>query len=240
MAAVKIFNDHLVATLLEDEERDRNIILLELIGNLQGNKWTVNLDVIFQSVDVCRRSVFGTRVDYHIGCTGASVIVKSQDGVIISHTQDCIIPVNYSNQVTIEDELAIVSDTKGITDIPAYKAKVGKSTKKEHSVSFKNTERILVASRQNDKVKWNIEQPNSQKAVRDYLLGNYLLTAEIEWQEKYKSGFISVRPADVSFFDHNRVKMDRWKSLLMQYRLWKESKKLKNTEGLQFKYEIHE
>ncbi len=75
MPNIVVVEPHLIASLLPKANRKANILLLDISGKITQEKWDVNLNVIFQTIDAHFSPIPGDKTGktYHFACTNANV-----------------------------------------------------------------------------------------------------------------------------------------------------------------------
>jgi hypothetical protein len=246
MSALLVNEPHLIAELLSDEQQDSNVLLMEVIGDLQNDRWTIHLNVIFQSIEVAPLELLQrkTRRYYHIGCTSALVELKTRNGVIQWHTPSVRIPVNYTTSMAVENGMKVslqpAVESKGTTFKPGgLSAKHTKTQTLSCALTSKESE--LVATLKKQSIRWQIDMNRGAKAYRDYLLGNYLLQAVVDWPINPKLGTLTLKPLSIAVFNEKKEQLSKKKSIWIEFLLFSlRDAKIENRDGLTFSFELHE
>lgn len=228
---------------LSAKKRKQNVILLDLDADREDDgTLRLDLNVVFNPIAVRRGTV--RRVDYYVGSTGAEISIKATRGTICDHTQAVTLPVNYTNVTKKQRKVALslIPTVKAKTGSDEIEAQAGSITRdvgdeRSFTVTFASEERFLAPVLMGDTIKWVITLPRGEKAIRDFLIGNLYLFAKCAWVKPKKSGYISVRPSDVQFFDPARKPIETWRSLLMSYILWENRIKIENWNGFKIYFE---
>jgi hypothetical protein len=110
------------------------------------------------------------------------------------------------------------------------------NSERNFSTSFKSAERLLVSTDMNDTIKWNLDLPRGEKAIRDYLIGNLYLYACASWKEKPLTGEVTIRASDIRFFDADRRALSFKRSLAMLYCLYRKGITVQHKDGFRIQY----
>ncbi len=230
-----------LANWLGADEQSRNVLLLELeVDELDNKSLRLDLNIVFNPIRLRRGNL--PRADWYIGSTGAEIYFDAVDGSVTeNYTKGRPLEVNYKPTETWKRKAALTLrpeiDTKDTS--ASTKARLGDialeaNTERVFESSFSCEERLLSQIHMTNSVKWVIDLPKGSKVVRDFLLGNLYLCAECFWLNRPRSGRISVRPADVRFFDEERRarSIGFRASLGMRFVLYRRKIKIDNLDGL--------
>lgn len=227
---------------LNDKKRSRSIVLLDMqVDQEEIKKLRFDFDIAFNSISVRRGKI--DRKDYYIGCTGAEIFFKVNNGKVIDYTKGSTLNVEYK----IEKEF-VRNTSLNLT--PEFKIKEGKvdkslklgslkyekSKKTVFSANFNSGERTLEPIHLSDAVKWQINLPRGLKVVRDYLLGNLYLYVICNSANGNFSGKIKLKPSDILFFGSDRSPLNKRKSIYMRYIMYKNGIEIDNPDGIETQF----
>jgi len=228
---------------LPQEKKDKNIMIFGFDADMTKNKsLRVDLNVAFTPIPV-RRGKITRRTDFHIGSTGATIKVKTNNSTLKNYSKEKTLKVKYSNTTkrkrnftfTLKPEVTAKS---GDVQIGASIGSVTreKGDERTFSTAFSNKERKLATTALNNTITWSIELPRGDKAIRDFLIGNLYLYAQFTCGSSPISGRVAIRPTNVLFFDEENIQIGKLHSFYMQYVLWRKGIKLMNLDGVQIKF----
>ncbi len=244
MPNIIIEEPHLVANLLSTEKRRANVLLLEISGLIEQNKWSPRLNLIFQAIDAHFPPLPGdnTRRTYYFACTNAHLEITIDKGKVIRHTPSTKIPANFTYSEEFEDntEVSIKPEVevKPVTVKPGGWAS-SQATKKTVNFSIVGTESDMVATKGPNFVKWTFDTIRTPRPYRDYIEGNYLLQADVEWGGGPRGGTLSLKPEVTHVFDKQKKKVSRLKGLWIQFVVFRYGHvNIENPAGLEFNYYI--
>lgn len=244
MPNIIVEEPHLVANLLSKEKRKANVLLLEISGLIEQNKWSARLNLIFQTIDAHFPTFPGdkTRRTYHFACTNANLEMTVNEGKVISHTPSTRIQANLSCSEEFDDNTEV--SIRPEVEVKPVTVKPGGWTssamqKKTVNFSIMDTESDMVATKGPNFVKWTFDTVRAQRPYRDYIEGNYLLKADVEWDGGSKQGTLSLTPEVTSIFDEQKRKVSRRRALWIQYVVYRFAHvTIENPAGLEFNYHI--
>jgi hypothetical protein len=211
---------------LSNEVRNRNILLLDFDADLEDDETLrIDLNVVFNPIPIRRGRI--TSADYYIGSTGAEISLKAISGTIQQYTTGAKLDVHYSSTTTRLRKVSLILKT----NVGFGSINHDATEERSFTSTFASEERYLAPVHMGDTIKWVINLPRGEKAIRDFLIGNLYLFAMCAWSSQSKSGWVSIRPADIRFFDSKRRPLNSMNSLLMWYVLWKQGLKIENSNG---------
>ncbi len=205
-------NPLIIASCLSEEQRKRNIILLDIDFDIDDNGANrIDLDVVFNPISVKIGMI--QRVDYYIGSSGAEILIDLSDGDILEYTQAAKFDEKFESRATASN------------------------TYNSRFTRFACRARDLNPILRGKSIKWMLTLPRDENIVRDFLIGNLYLFVTCTWQNNKKSGYIHIRPSDIRFFDSDYKPIEKHASMLMQLILWREGVKLENCDGFSISFE---
>ena len=222
---------------LASEQRRRTVLLLDAETDLLGpDCLRIDLNIVFNPIAVRMGTVL--KADYFVGSTGAEIFVEAVGGRVSSYSGALELNVDYTNATTHVRKSGVslspeVKSKSGSTEESLKLGEIswGAKTEREHKVSFSCSEMTLVPIDTGNAVRWRLDTPKGEKAVRDFLIGNLFLFAECTWKTPGKRGRFGARPSDIRFFDDQRRALGKVSSYLMLYRLWRKGLTPMNEEG---------
>lgn len=232
-----------ILPFLSEEERNANILLLDFEADREDESTLrLDLNVVFNPVAIRRGTI--TRVDYHVGTTGAEITLEARDGSISGYTPPVALTVKYSNSTTLKRKAALKLT-------PSVKSKGGKkelevnlgsidldsAAERVYAAEFASEERYLATVFTGDAIKWTIALPRGEKVIRDFLIGNLYLFAKCGWAQPPRAGRVVLRTTDFRFFDEHRKPLSAIRSLLMHFALWRKGIRFENKDGFQMDFE---
>jgi len=228
---------NLVATFLNSDDRDQNLIMMDITGDLRGKTWRTEMDIIFKPIDITLRSG-PCRIDYYLGCTGAKVKMDLLDnGRFQSWTPDEEIDVQRKLRRTSSRGFKFSAKPKGPIEVGGaeYAIDRGANFEEENVVNIKANPRITTKAA--NAVEWIFKSPREIAAVRKMVRGNQLLSAHIEWEHLNREGKITLRTTDIRIFDENDEALGWAYTIALRYFL-RRKMKLQNKDGLTFNFKI--
>ena len=226
---------------MSKEEQDGSILLLGLEADHEDKDCIrIDLDVVFNPIPVRRKQGPVRQADFYVGCTGAEIGVEASAGSILKHTGPTTLSVGYSNSTSRNRSSGLTLDP--ILAMNSGETKLGAVTKEASqevtfNATFSSEERVLQPVLLHDTIKWTINLPRGNKAVRDFLMGNLHLFAVCRWDHVPRTGRVTVRPSDVRFFDGNREPLGPRRSLMMEFVLWLRRIQVFNKDGFSARFE---
>lgn len=227
-----IIDPPILTPWLSYEERDKNIVLLDMQADInKSQEIRFDLDIAFNPISIRRGIITINRKDFFIGCTGAEIFFGINDGKIIKFTEASILNVEYKNisEYTRNTALNLNSETKA-------SIKYEKSKKMFFIANFNSEERTLAPIHYGNSIRWDISLPKGEKTIRDFLIGNLYLQATCFCEKEKISGNIKVKPSDITFFGPDKRPLNRKKSIIMNYFLLKNNIKINNRDGIETKF----
>jgi len=200
--------------LLPQGERDQNIINFDLgarysVGSAKKIRFDVEL--AFKAIRTHTDAV-STPV-YYLGYTGVTAELHVEGLPLQTYTRRKKIPVNYTNSMQkknwknfdIVPKVTIKGEGVEAT-VSVGKAGGKKGSEEEKTCKFESGERTLETTREHDQIRWTLDLPRGEKAVRDFLLGNLFLFAEYDKsnEDTAVSGRLKVEPRAIQWFDKDR------------------------------------
>jgi len=212
---------------LIQEQRDRKILLPYVTVKSAGHQSDrLELNLVLQAMAISRKRP--TRSQFYIAAIGAEITLTAIGAEIIDYTKSSSIPVEYTTSRQTEKGRVGKIDPELKSELGKAKAEVKVGTfemsSKEtrgSSVKYSSEEDVVVATAFADTIRWNIDIPRGEKAVRDFLLGNRLLHATFKWKGTARKGKIQSR-SDILFFDSNKRVLSPLASLMMRFVLWRQ------------------
>lgn len=212
---------------LESSQKRRSILLLDVETDLiAADCLRFELNIVFNPIAIRRGRI--NKVDYFVGSTGAEVFIEATQGKILSHSGPLELDVEYTNtsRQTRKSSMCLTPEFKSKDGAAERSFKPGEirweaNSESERKASFSCSEMTLVPVNTGNSVRWRLDTPRGEKAVRDFLIGNLILFAECSWRGSTRSGRFGARPSDVRFFDDQRRPLSKPTSLLMLFHLWR-------------------
>jgi len=232
---------------LSPEAKEVSLVLLDIEADvLDDFSMRFDLNVVFNCIPV-RRGVL-QKTTHYIGTTGAQISAECRNATLKGFTAEKTLDVNYKNtdgrtrtrSLTIAPELTITNTSaESSAKIGALQFDAGQQ--RTFSSMFSSQERLLTVINMGDTLKWVIDLPRGEKAIRDFLIGNLYLFVEFVWNKEVTaaSGKLAVRPSDVRFFDAERRPMGKLGSLSMRYTLWRRGIKVQNMDGCETSFRVN-
>jgi len=243
MASILISSPHLVAELLEPCDIEQNIMLMDIFGVVEGERWLAEITVIFNPI-ILSRNHGASRADFYIGSTGALVRIDlEKNGDFKDWTRALSVDtetkihktLKKGVKVALKPAIGIKKDAK--VSPGELSGDIGKEMTQESTFEIK--EYPLEPKKIGRAIEWMIKMPKGYKAVRDFLYGNILLSAEVQWEKVPHSGSFTLRTSDIRFFDDQGEPLSKIQTLAMRF-LMRNKICLQNRDGLTFKFEINE
>jgi len=217
-----------LSRFLGELAKRHRILLVNLdVDETETETYALAFDLIFDPKPVQRRTV--VTADYYVGSTGAELWVEPSTGKIQHFTQSRSFEVDYTSQserqqrraATFKPRLELSAGEAGAS-AEAGGFEIAAGSARSEAASFRSEERDLVAVFLDPELKWVLQLPRGERAVRDYLQGNLRLDAEIVPVDGRAGGTIRLRPSDIRFFGPDRRPLNFWASMAMRLILWQD------------------
>ena len=217
--------------------KQTTVLLLDAETDLVAiDSLRLDLNIVFNPMAIRRGGV--SKVDYFVGSTGAEIFIEATGGKVVDYTGPQELKVEYNNKSTRtrKSSVSLSPEIKAKAKDNEASFKPGElhweaNQDREQTVSFSCSEMTLVPVNIGDSIRWRLDTPRGDKAVRDFLMGNLTLFAECTWPGIRKTGRFGARPSDVRFFNDQRRPLSRRASLLMLFHLWRKGIKPTHDNG---------
>jgi hypothetical protein len=217
------------ASTMSNDEKQRTPLLLEIKKGTHPQHpadWRVDVDLIFMSVPVTKL----TGGMLYASCQGASIRLEVLDQKVIRFTEAASVQFEYTESTTKTRTGSVELKPEIEVSAGPVKAKVGglgakgeASKEKTGGYSYRATEDRLAVASDPTFVSWQIDMVRGEHAIRDFLFGNVVLSADCKSMVSPFKGSVKVSP-DVYRFDRNKKKMSDTQSLLIHFLLvWEEN-----------------
>lgn len=207
-----------------DIEKTNNIVLLDHeVDILDRNRLRLDMNVAFNQVPVPRGII--QHLDYYIGTTGAEITVIFNNCEVLDYTESVTIHVNHKNTTT-KNHNSTVKIAPEISGINGLSTNIGNISFNEDigqcfTATFSSKESIISPIHIDNFVRWIISLPRSEKAIRDFLLGNLYLYVECKFAKTGSNARIIVHPSDIRFFNNDKRPLGKMASMAMRFAIWK-------------------
>ncbi|ADM08773.1 hypothetical protein PB2503_03492 [Parvularcula bermudensis HTCC2503] len=229
---------------MTERQKEKRILHVDIDADFNSSQTiSYTIDVVFDP------SPFSTgifeKVDFYVGSTGVNITIDFFDGEVHGFTEEISISVEYTNDRLIERyaDLTISPKIELSSGKASMKTEVGSIHRKKgerytQSSAFQCREAVLTPIDLGSGVRWLLQQPRSDKAIRDFLAGNLHLAASHTPGSATSRGTVTARLSDIRIFDGERRPVSARKSLLMLFKLFEAGMWLTDSKSVSFEFEL--
>lgn len=220
-----------------------SLVLIELQPTAESDSVRFDLDCVFQAVRF--RSGGTRRLSYYVACEGGTVTFETY-GTLVRHSQPVPVAVNYEVVEALESggkislapsASAQFGDAKAEVTLPG--AEIARNRTSSQKANFFGTEYTIQAFPSSRLVQWDVFPPRVRASVQDFFTGRVPLWASVRWSEgSERKGSAVISPDRVEFYDANRRRLGRVKSVLMWWKLRKMASQTLFKDGCRITFEL--